>query len=42
MTAARMTSGDELKYRNGLAGLGLVGWVMVPNYQPRPQRASLL
>ena len=37
-----MTSGEELKYRNGLVGLGLVGWGISPNYQPWPIRASLL
>jgi hypothetical protein len=34
MTAARMTSGDELKYRSGLAALGFMGWVIARGYQP--------
>jgi hypothetical protein len=37
-----MTSGDELKYRKGMAGLGLVGWVMILDYQPWCLGASLL
>jgi hypothetical protein len=42
ITAARNTSGEELKYRNGLAGLGFVGRAIAPDYQSQPLRASLL
>jgi hypothetical protein len=42
ITAARITSGEELKYRNGLAGSGFVAWVITPDYRPRSIRASLL